>query len=184
MSDVVRDSKRLSWLLRHGAGEQGLAMTADGWASIEDVCVLTDISRPALDRAVERNDKNRLEVDGDRIRACQGHSLAGMPVTREALENSWRRVHPADLLWHGTTRAAVEAIRREGLKPGRRTHVHLAPSRDSHVGKRFAAAVLLAVDPVDLVVFEAPNGVLLTRQVPPDAIVWGDAVHPAGWSGR
>jgi putative RNA 2'-phosphotransferase len=42
------------------------------------------------------------------------------------------------------------------------------------VGKRFTAAVLLRIDPTDLTVFEAPNGVLLTREVPPGAIVWGD----------
>ncbi len=58
--------------------------------------------------AVEHNDKQRLQVDGDRIRACQGHSLEGMPVTCEALENSWERVHPDHLLWHGTNRAALD----------------------------------------------------------------------------
>ncbi|MEV6281975.1 tRNA 2'-phosphotransferase [Kribbella sp. NPDC051770] len=170
MSDVVRTSKRLSWLLRHGAGEKGLLMTPDGWSSIEDVLALLGIDRSALDLAVARNDKNRLQVDGALIRACQGHSLAGMPVTVEALESSWQRVHPAGPLWHGTTPAALPAIRRTGLLAGRRTHVHLAPSADSHVGKRFTAAVLLKIDPTDLVIFEAPNGVLLTRHVPPAAI--------------
>ncbi|GAB3811623.1 RNA 2'-phosphotransferase [Kribbella italica] len=173
MTDVVRTSKKLSWLLRHGAGEKGLAMTADGWAAVDDVLVLLGIDRSALDRAVERNDKNRLQVDGSLIRACQGHSLAGMPVTRPALEASWQRVRPTGSLWHGTTPAAVPAIRRDGLRPGRRTHVHLAPSPDSRVGKRFTAAVLLRIDPTELDVFEAPNGVLLTQHVPPGAIVWG-----------
>ncbi|TWD78971.1 putative RNA 2'-phosphotransferase [Kribbella amoyensis] len=184
MKDVVRDSKRLSWLLRHGAGERGLAMSADGWAAIEDVRAVLRMDRTALDRAVEHNDKNRLQVDGPRIRACQGHSLDGMPVTREALENSWRKADPPGPLWHGTTEAAVPGIRDHGLLPGRRTHVRLAPERDSKVGKRSRVAVLLRIDPADLAVFEAPNGVLLTRQVPPDAIVWGDAVHPGRWSGR
>jgi putative RNA 2'-phosphotransferase len=173
VDDVVRISKKLSWLLRHGAGEKGLAMTPDGWAAIDDVLTQLGIDRPALDRAVELNDKNRLQVAGSLIRACQGHSLAGMPVTVEALESSWLRVYPTASLWHGTTPAAVPAIRRDGLRPGRRTHVHLAPSPDSRVGKRFTAAVLLRVDPADLVVFEAPNGVLLTRHVPPAAIKWG-----------
>jgi putative RNA 2'-phosphotransferase len=94
-----------------------------------------------------------------------------MPVTPEALENSWR-VSPADLLWHGTNAAAVEAITREGLKAGRRTHVHLAPSRNSHVGRRSAVDVMLGIDPAKLgqPVFEAPNGVLLVRSVPSEAI--------------
>ncbi|MET7277185.1 tRNA 2'-phosphotransferase [Kribbella sp. NPDC005582] len=176
------DSRALSRLLRHTAGERGLAMTADGWAAIADVQKLLGMKREDLDRAVEENDKQRLQVDGELVRACQGHSLAGMPVTREALENSWERVHPDHLLWHGTTQSAVPVIRREGLKPGRRTHVHLAPAQDSLVGRRTKVDVLLAVNPENLPVYRAPNGVLLVREVPADAIV--DAVHPAGWSHR
>ncbi len=149
-------------------------MSADGWAVMADVQRSLGMEREDLDRAVEENDKQRLQVDGERIRACQGHSLAGMPVTREALENSWERVQPTGLLWHGTTERVVEVIRREGLRPGRRTHVHLAPAQDSPVGRRSRVDVLLAVDPVNLAVYRAPNGVLLVREVPPDAIV--DAV--------
>jgi putative RNA 2'-phosphotransferase len=136
-----------------------------------------------LEAAVAHNDKQRLQVDGDRIRAFQRHSVDGMPVTREALENSWVRVYPDHLLWHGTRLAALEGIKRHGLRPGRRTHVHLAPSKDSQVGRRSAVEVLLGVDSGDLAVYRAPNGVLLTREVPPDAIVGVDAVHPVGWSG-
>ncbi|TDD15570.1 RNA 2'-phosphotransferase [Kribbella turkmenica] len=179
---MSRDSRRISRLLRHTAGERGLTMSADGWASIEDVLRLLEMDRRSLDTAVDQNDKQRLQVDGERIRACQGHSLAGMPVTREALENSWERVYPDHLLWHGTTYQALDGIKAHGLLPGRRTHVHLAPSKDSQVGRRTAVDVLLGVDPGDLVVYRAPNGVLLAPFVQPDAIVGVDAVHRARWS--
>jgi putative RNA 2'-phosphotransferase len=158
-------------------------MSADGWALIDDVLAVLRMDRPALDAAVEQNDKQRLQRDGNRIRACQGHSQRGMPVTCEALENSWERVHPDHLLWHGTSAAALPSIQRDGLPPGHRTHVHLAPSMDSPIGRRTAVEVLLGVDSSDLDVYRAPNGVLLTRSVPPDAIVVVDAVHPARWSG-
>ena len=174
---MSRDSRAISKLLRHTAGERRLTMSADGWAAINDVLRILGLTRARLDVAVRENDKQRLQVDGDRIRACQGHSRENMPVTREALENSWERVYPDDLLWHGTNRAALPAIQREGLKPGRRTHVHLAPAKDSHVGRRTSVEVLLGVDPGNLAVYRAPNGVLLTREVPPDAIVRVDAVH-------
>jgi putative RNA 2'-phosphotransferase len=95
---VSRNSRAISRLLRHTAGERGLTMSADGWATIDDVLQELAMDRAALDKAVEENDKQRLQVEGDRIRACQGHSLVGMPVTREALENSWERVYPEDLL--------------------------------------------------------------------------------------
>ncbi|MFI6833948.1 RNA 2'-phosphotransferase [Kribbella sp. NPDC050241] len=179
---MSRDSRMVSRLLRHTAGERGLTMSADGWAAISDVLELLHLTRERLDAAVRDNDKQRLQVDRDRIRACQGHSRAGMPVTREALENSWERVHPDHLLWHGTNGQALSAIQHEGLKAGRRTHVHLAPSKDSQVGRRSAVDVLLGVDPGNLAVYRAPNGVLLTREVPPDAIVRVDAVHRARWS--
>lgn len=178
---MSRDSRAVSELLRHTAGERHLTMSTDGWAGISDVLRILGLTRDRLDIAVADNDKQRLQVDGGRIRACQGHSLQNMPVTREALENSWVRVHPSELLWHGTNRVALAAIRREGLHPGRRTHVHLAPTKDSRVGRRTAVEVLLGVDCRDLEVYQAPNGVLLTREVPPDAIVrvdrdWGGGV--------
>jgi putative RNA 2'-phosphotransferase len=105
-----------------------------------------------------------------------------MPVTREALENSWRPVMPDQLLWHGTNQGALARIQELGLLPGRRTHVHLAAARNSRVGRRSGVDVLLGIDPVALgqPVFEAPNGVLLTRFVPAHAIrvvEKADAVH-------
>ncbi|GAA3136298.1 putative RNA 2'-phosphotransferase [Kribbella aluminosa] len=110
-------------------------MSMDGWAAITDVLRVLQLTRERLGVAVRENDKRRLQVDGERIRACQG------------------------------------------LRAGRRTHVHLAAAKDSRVGRRTSVEVLLGVDPGNLAVYRAPNGVLLTREVPPDAIVGSDAVH-------
>ena len=169
-------SRRLSWLLRHGAGETGLAMDAAGWAAIDDVLAVLSIDRPSLDDAVATNTKRRLQVDGPRIRACQGHSLEGTPVTLEALEASWVVAESDGSLWHGTNVAAVAGIAAEGIRPVRRTHVHLAPGPSSLVGKRAAVDLLLEVAPArlraaGLGIFEAPNGVILVRRVPTAAIV-------------
>ena len=168
----VQLSKRLSWLLRHGALETGLAMDPAGWAFIEDVLAQLQISREALNSCVRENRKQRLQVDGDRIRATQGHSFAGTPVTWEALEASWSVVEGRTApLVHGTRVEAVRVIASEGLRAMERTHVHLAPDRTSHVGKRARVEVLLHVDPVRLEahgrrIFRSPNGVLLVRDVP------------------
>jgi putative RNA 2'-phosphotransferase len=175
-----RLSRRLSWLLRHGAGESGLAMDEAGWASVDDVLAVAGIARHQLLRAVERNDTQRLQLDGERIRACQGHSRDGMPVTQAGLERSWDVVDPTRPLWHGTSLDVLDAIARHGLRPGRRTHVHLAASADSPVGKRARVDVLLAVDPARLraagiTVYRASNGVHLARTVPAGCIT--DA-HP------
>ncbi len=173
---LAKKSRRLSWLLRHGAAEAGVRMDAAGWVDRGEVCRATHLTWAEVHEVVRRNDKQRYQLDGDRIRASQGHSLEGMPVTREALEDSWERVTLHDPVWHGTTVEAVEGIARHGILPVRRTHVHLAASQDSHVGKRASVGLLLEVSPgrlgaagIDL--FRSPNGVLLARCVPPDALV-------------
>ncbi|MDB4930461.1 MAG: hypothetical protein JWM10_2945 [Myxococcaceae bacterium] len=174
--NVTRASHSLSALLRHGAGAAGLAMDAAGWAPIDDVLRAARLSRELLDAAVADNGKARFELRDGRIRACQGHSLAGMPVTLDALEASWEEDPRAETIWHGTGPEAAESIAREGLLPGQRTHVHLADATDSKVGKRAGVAVLLGVDPTalraaGLRVYRSPNGVLLARRVPAACIV-------------
>jgi putative RNA 2'-phosphotransferase len=174
-NDSTGASKKLSWLLRHGANEAGLEMDAAGWAEIEDVRRILHMGRPALAAAVEDNTKARLEVRGTRIRACQGHSREGMPVTCEALEASWEEVGGEASVFHGTRMAALPGIAREGLLPGERTHVHLAEAVDSAVGKRSAVDVMIEVSPARLRaagigLHRSPNGVILARRVPVSAL--------------
>ncbi|MCA9541712.1 MAG: RNA 2'-phosphotransferase [Myxococcales bacterium] len=173
---IARASKKLSWLLRHGAATEGLDVDPAGWVPIDDVLKHSRLSRAQLDEVVRLNNKSRLQVDGARIRACQGHSLAEMPVDLDALEASWRVWPGTGTVWHGTSIDAVPQIAREGLRPGARTHVHLAPALDSGVGKRANVHVLLEVDPARLraagiELWEAQNGVVLARHVPPACII-------------
>ena len=174
--NVRRTSKRLSWLLRHGAGESGLKMTEAGWASLDDVRAALRCSRETIQAAVEHNNKSRFQVRDGLIRASQGHSREGMPVTREALEASWTRYVGDGLVWHGTHVDAVEGIARDGIHSGGRTHVHLAAALDSRVGKRANVHVMLGADPASMrargvELFESPNGVVLARRVPAECLV-------------
>jgi putative RNA 2'-phosphotransferase len=173
--EITRLSHALSALLRHGAGERGLPMDAAGWAPIEAVLAAVRTTREALDAVVRENNKSRLEVASGRVRACQGHSLAGMPVTLEALEASWALDPRDEPVWHGTHVGAVASIAREGILPGERTHVHLAAETDSKVGKRAGVDVMLRVDPALLRaegvgLYRSGNGVLLARRVPASCI--------------
>jgi putative RNA 2'-phosphotransferase len=170
---LVKKSKKLSWLLRHGALEAGLDMDAAGWVAIDAVLAKTGLTRSELATVVAENNKRRLQVDGQRIRCCQGHSTDSMPVTREALEASWQRVHQRSPLFHGTRLDVLDTILADGIVAMQRTHVHLAHSPHSPVGKRAAVALLLEIDPERIPdgVWVAPNGVVLARFVPPDAIV-------------
>ena len=173
---ITRASKQLSWLLRHGAGEVGLEMDAAGWCRVDDVLGHVRIDAAQLLRVVERNNKSRLQLDHGRIRASQGHSTTGMPVTQDALEASWTRFTGTGPIWHGTQVRAAFSILASGILPAARTHVHLAAETDSVVGKRTNVGVMLGVDPQRMSahgfgVFVSPNGVLLAREVPADCIV-------------
>jgi putative RNA 2'-phosphotransferase len=186
--DRISDaSKKLSWLLRHGAPSEGVAMDAAGWVAVEDALRVARMTRSELERVVAENNKSRLELVGDRVRACQGHSREGMPVTLEALEASWEVHTGTASVWHGTHRGAAAGIGREGILPGERTHVHLAEELDSRVGKRANVDMMIEVSPARLLdeglrVYKSSNGVLLCRRVPVSCIVGVAALSAAAKS--
>ncbi len=173
---IKKLSHAMSSILRHRAGAAGLAMDPAGWVAITDLCRQMNVSRGALAEVVATNNKSRFQIDGERIRASQGHSLEGMPVTQDALEASWSRWDGVGSIWHGTKAEVIESIARGGILRGGRTHVHLAETTESRVGKRANVAVLLEVSPSRLrdaghEIFRSPNGVILTRHVPPSCII-------------
>lgn len=83
--------------------------------------------------------KRRYEIDGDRVRARYGHSVA------ERVEQPV--AEPPEVLFHGTSAAAVPAILREGLRPMARQYVHLSADRDTarQVGGRRRGEVAMLV---------------------------------------
>ena len=78
---------------------------------------------------------------------------------------------------------------RQGIVPGQRSHVHLAAGPDSHVGKRSYVDFLIEVPPARLSeagvgIFLAPNGVVLARRVPCQAITGLRSSSKAGRVGE
>ncbi|WP_020471840.1 RNA 2'-phosphotransferase [Zavarzinella formosa] len=146
MADVVKISKFMSLVLRHKPEEIGLALDENGWADVDELIRLmnlkgTSLTRPVLEQVVAGNDKKRFAFseDGLRIRASQGHSvdvdLALPPST------------PPELLYHGTATRFLDSIRAEGLKSGKRQHVHLSldiPTA-TKVGQRHGKPVILVI---------------------------------------
>lgn len=170
--NLVQISKRMSWALRHDPVKAGLTLDAEGWVPVVDVLAALGLSRSTLDAVVEGNDKRRFAVltgaDGvERIRASQGHSVRvdlGLVAS----------VPPATL-FHGTASANLPAIRAEGLRAGRRHHVHLSAevATAQAVGQRWRGpAAVLTVDASAMsaegyVFYQSANGVWLTEHVPP-----------------
>ncbi|GAA3011839.1 RNA 2'-phosphotransferase [Streptomyces fulvorobeus] len=168
---TVTVSKFLSRHLRHQPERIGITLDAQGWVRIDELLRAADdhgraLTRAELDHVVATNDKRRFVVDGDRIRAQQGHTVAvelGLPAAE-----------PPAYLYHGTVAPALEAIRAEGLRSMDRHHVHLSADRETatRVGARRGRPVVLSVDAGAMhraghVFHVSANGVWLTDAVPP-----------------
>ncbi|MGY1826610.1 RNA 2'-phosphotransferase [Blastococcus sp. SYSU DS0541] len=165
--DVVRTSKRLSFLLRHRPDAAGLTLDAAGWADVDRLLAALGISREELEHVVAANDKRRFAFDdtGTRIRASQGHSV---PV-----ELGYLPEPPPEELFHGTVERFLPAILVEGLRPGRRHAVHLSAdvATARAVGGRRGRAVVLRVDAAGMAADgfafrRSANGVWLVDDVP------------------
>jgi len=129
---------------------------------------LRPFTREELEALVSTNDKRRFafSADGKRIRASQGHSVS--------VDLGLASAVPPLVLYHGTKASVVQQIRLEGLRPGKRQHVHL--SADPVTARRVAArrsgaSVILAVRSGEVQehpFFLSANGVWLTEHVPPE----------------
>ncbi|QDY77779.1 RNA 2'-phosphotransferase [Streptomyces qinzhouensis] len=168
---TVRVSKYLSKHLRHQPQRLGITLDAQGWVGVETLLTALaehrmPLTRAELEHVVAVNDKRRFTIDGDRIRANQGHTVAvdlGLPSAT-----------PPAYLYHGTVAARLAAIRAEGLRPMARHHVHLSPDRETatRVGARRGRPVVLSVDAAAMhraghTFRVSANGVWLADAVPP-----------------
>ncbi|TDD76502.1 RNA 2'-phosphotransferase [Actinomadura darangshiensis] len=169
---LVEVSKYLAKHLRHRPERIGLTLDPEGWADVTALlAVAADhcfaLTRAEIEHVVAVNDKKRYELDGDRIRAVQGHSVPvslNLPV-----------VSPPELLFHGTVSRFLDAILRDGLLPMGRHDVHLSPDRETarRVGARRGRPVVLVVQAGRMAAdgheFRvSANGVWLAGSVPPE----------------
>ena len=115
MKKQEMNSKHLCYLLRHAPDSVGLDMDKHGWVRIYQLIENINakgkvkLSRELIEQIVETDDKGRYRIssDGDRIKACQGHSSpCGVPELEQRT--------PPDFLYHGTTGEAYEEIQKSG----------------------------------------------------------------------
>lgn len=169
----IRISKKLSLHLRHAPSKIGIGLDSAGWVDVEVLLkALADngfpVTRRELEHVVATNDKQRFAFDstGTRIRASQGHSVA--------VDLELAAADPPPVLYHGTVERFLVPIRREGLRPMNRHHVHLSATMDiaNAVGARRGTPVLLRVDAAAMHAdgyqfWRSANGVWLANSVPP-----------------
>ncbi len=174
----VRDSKRMSRILRHFPRDFGVTLDHEGWASVTDLSRGSGLSEDRIRSIAVTNTRYELSPDGSRIRALHGHSVDvgyGDPVS------------PPDVLYHGTSAEGLEAILSSGaILPMRRTMVHLSVSRDraEEVGRRHGDPVVITVDAErmagDGIVFHlSGDGVYLTDRVPTEYFISWDRTAPS-----
>lgn len=172
MISIPQKSKLLARWLRHRPDAIGLALDKSGWADIAELLAKAaaagmPLTHEELLQVVSGNDKQRfsLSEDGLRIRAAQGHSVA------VDLKLPFRT--PPPVLYHGTVRKFLAAIRKQGLLPGSRRDVHLSASKETAVavGGRRGLPVVLIIETYPLLrdgfqFRRADNGVWLIPNVP------------------
>ncbi len=140
MNKRTQLSKFLSLMLRHRPADFGLMLDDNGFVAVDivwgqvqkrfgDAYTFDEFS--AVARQPDPTGKQRFEIVNDKIRARYGHTAATV---------TYPPVEPPEFLYHGTTPAALDSIREQGLTPQKRQYVHLSLDVDwaQMVGQRHA----------------------------------------------
>ncbi|BFG01922.1 tRNA 2'-phosphotransferase 1 [Drosophila madeirensis] len=171
----VQLGKKLSWLLRHGAVEEGIAIQADGYVSISEIQShprYAPFSIQKLQEIVAGDAKQRYTLRWNEERKCheiranQGHSLAS--VQGEACLQRISNAEQVPLAVHGTYYRCWEAIKAQGLCRMQRNYVHFAVSDvgETLSGFRSDSQVLIYLDVAKVLadhlpLFRSSNNVIL-----------------------
>ncbi|KAJ7095844.1 KptA family-domain-containing protein [Mycena belliarum] len=136
-SPEVRVSKTLSWILRHGAKSEGLAMRPDGFVKVTDLLAnpkLKTLDLEALQEIVKADAKQRYDLIFEEatdpgagiwwMKANQGHSMKAVKLDLQPITSV--SDIPTGIAVHGTTKAAWDIISTQGLSKMKRNHIHLA----------------------------------------------------------
>ena len=164
---LVRQSRRLSLVLRHEPARAGLTLDSAGWADVRQLLGAMHLTPSQLDWIVETNDKKRFEFNEDKtkIRASQGHSIE--------VDLQYDPAPPPGDLYHGTSSASLDAIFHIGLDKRDRHHVHLSADAATamSVARRRSKPIVLTIHALRMAedghtFYLSTNGVWLTERVP------------------
>ena len=166
--NITRVSKFLTLILRHKPQTIGLKLDVHGWAEIDEIILKSKnikLNRERIDEVVSKDNKQRFIIEGDKIRANQGHSIE--------VDLELRAITPPDILYHGTATRFLESIMKTGLSRQNRQYVHLSQDIKTaiEVGKRHGKVIVLEVDSKKMIrdgyeFYLSENGVWLTKSVP------------------
>lgn len=167
----IKISKSLSYWLRHRPESIGITLDKEGWASVNELIeksqkeLAFDLSE--LKEVVKNCDKQRftLSEDESKIRASQGHSVE--------VKIKFQEIAAPPILYHGTVDKFIESIKKSGLIPGNRHHVHLSKDYETatKVGARRGKPIILKINAQRMQdegfkFYISENGVYLADSIP------------------
>ena len=168
----ARVSKYMSYLLRHNP--ENLKMDGHGFVFLDGLLEKLDerfqVDEKLISEIVEKSDRRRFEIVGNKIRALYGHTI---PVKSKLEEDKIPEV-----LYHGTTIYAASRILKAGLKPMKRKWVHLSPTVEiaREVGtRRTKKPVILEINAEEarkdgVKFYKAIDKVYVCEAIPPEYI--------------
>jgi RNA:NAD 2'-phosphotransferase (TPT1/KptA family)/inhibitor of KinA sporulation pathway (predicted exonuclease) len=184
--DDVRLSKKLSYILRHGAIDLKIEMGDDGFVFLDELIKKGKVkaSLAKIQKVVNNNDKKRFEMVKDfnekwKIRAVQGHTLKHVDQEKLLTKITDPNYFKDFTVVHGTYMPAWKEIMFGGLNRMSRNHMHFAKGYnfqdessekqgDVISGMRNTCDIFIEIDPVlamasGIDIYESKNGVILTE---------------------
>jgi putative RNA 2'-phosphotransferase len=134
---VTALSKLMAYILRHRPDEFGLVLDENGFISLKELLQAIGeeegwsyVRRSHIAEVAYTSERERFEIQDERIRATDGHSLTH--------QIHYEPAAPPTILYHGTRHRAYPHILQRGLDPMGRQYVHLATSPElaMRIGKR------------------------------------------------
>lgn len=177
----IKLERYLVYLLRHHPDEVGLTLDEEGFVSITDVIAGLKMAHryPYTTESMIREvvagqpDKQRLEIQGNLIRARYGHS-------QHSSEQNiiYTPVQPPSILYHGTSTKNLSSILSKGLIPVSRQYVHLSETEDiaTQVALRHSHKIIILkilCEPAlqaNIEFYHPEDKIWLAKQIPPQFI--------------
>ncbi|EGR29175.1 hypothetical protein IMG5_161250 [Ichthyophthirius multifiliis] len=172
-------SKKLAYILRHGAKSEGINIGLDGFVDIEELLShnkFKNITFKQIQYVVENNDKKRFELIKKQednkyyIRASQGHSIKDINDEQLLQILSLEDAKKLDVVVHGTYQQHIKPILEQGLSIMGRNHIHFAIGYTSDKvisGMRKTCDIFIEIDVIKAIndgiqFFVSKNNVILS----------------------
>jgi putative RNA 2'-phosphotransferase len=165
--ELKQKGRVLTHLLRHAPEKYGVSLNPQGYAEVQDIIKILDITEDDLEDIVRNDNKGRFSYLGNKIRANQGHSIK--------VDLGYQESVPPNILYHGTSKNAYDKIKQTSINKMQRHHVHLSSDIETakQVGsRRKGDLVIIKINAEKMwrdgiKFYRSENGVWLTDEVLP-----------------